>query len=372
LDLSIYIHWPFCIRKCYYCDLNSHVQDHDGEEFTEKLIKEIKYYQRMHPDFKVKTIFFGGGTPSLMKAEWIASVIKQVCHWRNEIQEVTIEANPTNGECIKLLDLKEAGIDRISFGVQSFDNTILKSLGRNHTSSDAISMVTQAQSIFDKISLDLMYGLPNQNLDIMQQSLDQFVKLNIKHLSIYSLTIEKNTAFGQMHLANKLKLPSENLVCDMYDLIVSTMRDVGLEQYEISNFALPGHESKHNLVYWRYGNWIGIGPGAHSRFRYNDNTIEVANIKSPNQWLENVESYGRGNESEGIVDKKTALEEELIMKLRLKEGLDKQDIAKIFPNSIKSKLINLVNTGDIIGDNNGFHLTSKGFLRYNAVLKYIY
>ena len=364
--LSLYIHWPFCIKKCHYCDLNSHVDPHhNGIDYVDAIITELIYYYNKFPNYIVNTIFFGGGTPSLMKSEWIKKIIDKISElWESELYEITLEANPSNQEC-DLLGLKNAGINRISFGVQSFDDQTLLTLGRTHTANEAITMIKKAQLIFDKVSIDLMYGLPNETLEIIGLTLDKIIELEIKHLSIYSLTIEKNTVFGQM----ALELPDEDQFCKTYELILEKTKLAKLQQYEISSFAMPGYESQHNINYWEYGNWLGIGPGAHSRMKQ---SMYIENEKLPKKWLQKTQDFHYGSKAFGELSELDIAKERLLMGLRQSCGMKVDLIKTLFGNEIIDKLNNLEIIGDVSITENNVFITQYGFLRYNAIIRYLW
>lgn len=343
----------------------------DYQVFANAICEELKYWANRYPELVVKTIFFGGGTPSLMKPVWIAEICKLIQSiWATNLVEITLEANPTHTEIHSLKEFSKAGINRISFGVQSFNDKLLTSIGRTHSGNNALRIIIEAKAIFPDVSIDLMYNLPQQSLKDIEYDLSVVSQLGLKHVSYYALTIEDKTLFGQMYKMGKLRLPNDAQFCDAYNLIAGHLTNLGMEQYEISNFAFPGHESKHNLIYWKYENFLGIGPGAHSRLRL-DMVHEVQNHRLPEKWLSSVQENGNGIELLQRLDHEIALQEELLMKLRLKDGLNNEEITRLLPDNIHDKLDNLLCSGDVMRSQNGFALTSQGFLKYNAVLRYL-
>ncbi|MAR76439.1 MAG: coproporphyrinogen III oxidase, partial [Rhizobiales bacterium] len=270
-ELSIYIHWPYCLSKCPYCDFNSHVADKkiDQEEFLELIKTEIDYHSKYIDNKKISSIFFGGGTPSLMDPSIIERILTHLsglCNIENDT-EITMEANPTSVELQKFRDYSNTGINRISIGVQSLDNDDLKNLGRTHTAELAIEAIGIAQKYFESVSIDLIYARPGQNEKAWKLELERALSLQTQHLSLYQLTIEPNTIYEKLYKSGKINLPNESLSNELYQITEEICHKFSLKKYEISNFSKRGFECKHNLNYWSCGEWIGIGPGAHSRVR---------------------------------------------------------------------------------------------------------
>ena len=359
---GLYIHWPFCVKKCGYCDLNSHVRESIDQQFyINKLHDELDNWHSIVPDAAIETIFFGGGTPSLLPANAIGDLIEHAkVLWKSEPSEITLEANPTYLECRNLHELKSAGVNRMSFGVQTFNDAKLLELGRTHTSAQAYDIVNQALTIFDLVSLDLMYNLPKQTVADVVYDLARILDLGVKHVSYYALTIHANTDFGRMYEARKLVLPNEDVFCDSYNQIVSTLEGAGLKQYEISNFCAPGHESRHNLCYWRYMPFIGVGAGAHSRVIIANQRYEVENHKVPEKWAEL-----SGHKVFQPLDATTEYEEKVLMQFRIAEGMPLADL----PVTANTRISDLVVTGNMWHSGDRIGLTRDGFLRYNAILK---
>lgn len=369
-EIGIYVHWPFCIKKCYYCDLNSHVREGIAyEKYVDKLCQELEVWHTKFPEATVSTVFFGGGTPSLMKPAWIARILQLIkSKWKSSPSEITIEANPTTTECSDLDGFLLAGINRLSFGVQTFNDIQLQTLGRTHTGNQALLIIKHAMQLFNRVSVDLMYNLPDQSLDQIKDDLSIIMNLNIQHLSYYALTIQDNTAFGELYRTNKLNLPNEEEFCNAYELITSTLKLYGMHHYEISNFSFPDHESQHNLIYWRYLPFIGVGPGAHSRITLHEKLYAVANHKVPEKWL-----YSSFNDKASFeeIDRIDVIKEKLLMNLRIIEGISMQDIDRLLPESALKKLHTLVEIGAGQIVNEVFSLNTNGFLKYNAILKYM-
>ena len=371
--VGLYIHWPFCVQKCHYCDLNSHVRDQiKYSNFVNGICDELKYWQSRIPSMDISTIFFGGGTPSLMEPAWVEQIFSTIRNstWSCDPSEITMEVNPSTAEANKLKDFHNLGVNRISFGMQSFDDAILKSLGRMHSAAEGYDAILKGMSLYNNVSVDFMYGLPNQQLRHIEQALDKIIELQLKHVSWYALTIEQNTLFGQLFKRNQLRLPHDDKVCDMYDQISNRLSDNKMIQYEISNFALPGFESKHNMTYWRYEDFLGIGPGSHSRLTFNDKKHEIANYKLPEKWLESVDKNGNGIEIEAELSQDTQNQEEILMKLRTIEGLSIEDVNRLIPNG-RSRIEKLLLTGDLTETFGNIHLTQAGFLKYNSILRFL-
>lgn len=363
MKASIYLHWPFCAKKCHYCDLNSHVDPtHEGRRYIDAMIKELAFYKQQYPNYYIETIFIGGGTPSLMKVEWVRELLEEISNLWDvaEDAEITMEANPASSA--DLIGFKAAGVNRISFGVQAFQDRILEFLGRDHTVQEALTVIENAKVIFPRLSIDLIYGIPGQTIQDIRENVEYIKKLQLKHVSMYSLTIEPNTLFGRINL----QLPHENSFCEIYDFLVEEMPKMGLVQYEISNFAQPGEECRHNLVYWRYGQWLAIGPGACGRMIKDRQRIAIENTKQPRKWLNEIENDQYAKPTL-VLDTN---EEEFIMKLRIREGLNWEEVRRACIAEIR--IDNLVISGDIERTECGIRLTVNGWLKYNSVARYLW
>jgi len=295
---GIYIHWPFCLAKCPYCDFNSHVRHAPVDEtrYIAAFKTELAHRARLTPGRSVSSIFFGGGTPSLMKASTVAALLEAVAsHWSVESNaEITLEANPTSVEAERFRGYRSAGVNRVSMGVQAMNDLDLKALGRLHTAAEAMAAVKIANTIFDRTSFDLIYARPNQTVAGWRNELEEAIRHAGEHLSLYQLTIEPDTMFEQLFKAGKLKIPDSDLGRDLWDVTQEITQKHGLPAYEISNHARSGAESRHNLTYWRYGEYAGVGPGAHGRLMDAQGRRAQATERHPEMWLTTVETEGHG------------------------------------------------------------------------------
>jgi len=376
--LAIYIHWPFCKKKCPYCDFNSHVRDAiDAEGWRQALIRELLYWQPLTRNHRVTSIFFGGGTPSLMPPAILAALIDTVRESWNCASdiEITMEANPTSVESVNFAAAAKAGVNRLSLGVQSLRPEALKFLGREHSESEARSAIALAAEHFPRYSFDLIYALPGQTLDAWKTELREALTYARGHLSLYQLTIEENTAFHhQYHHDQAFTLPEEALAAEMYELTQRIMEEAGLPAYEISNHAASGHESRHNLSYWRGESYLGIGAGAHGRLDIGDGArLATRNLKSPERWLEQTQRLGHGLEENTPLDAATRTEEKLLMGLRLiREGLNLKSLhederALLLPRLASHRLKKLQDEHLITYENECLCVTPKGALLLNAI-----
>ncbi|MBN8544115.1 MAG: coproporphyrinogen III oxidase [Alphaproteobacteria bacterium] len=364
--LAIYVHWPFCKKKCPYCDFNSHVREQvDHVAWQTALLKELAYWRAQTTGHRVVSIFFGGGTPSLMEPSTIEAIIRSVRDgWECcEDIEITMEANPTSVEAAKFRDVASAGVNRLSLGVQSLKQESLSFLGREHSASEALYALELAAKHFPRYSFDLIYALPHQTLAAWESELRDALKYVRGHLSLYQLTIEENTAFHHAyHVKKEFALPPEPLAASMYETTQTIMNEAGLPAYEVSNHAAAGQASRHNLAYWRAEAYLGIGPGAHGRVDIADNRIATRNLKSPERWLEVTTNNGNGIEEALTLTAQERTEEQVLMGLRLmEEGIDASLVstAKVAP-LIAQQL--LQQNGDNI------RVTAKGALLLNAII----
>ena len=370
---GLYIHWPFCQSKCPYCDFNSHVSSNiDHDAWTKAYLSEISKNHRHSSEKILNTVFFGGGTPSLMPSKTIEAIINHILAlWKPSNQlEITLEANPTSIDVSRFKEYKSAGVNRVSIGVQSLDDMSLKYLGRLHTGKDAITAVQTAQSIFDRVSFDLIYARQNQTIKDWEKELLSALSLGTNHMSLYQLTIEDGTVFGDRAKIGKLPgLPSEDLSADMYTLTQEIMNNNRLPLYEVSNHAFPGEESHHNLIYWRGGDFIGIGPGAHGRYYEGSKRKATVMTKSPNKWLSQIDKVGHSAEPTTILSKSEEALEYLMMSARLVEGTDLKFLESLDLNLVKHKNIKgLIELGLILIKNERIILTPKGRPILNSVL----
>ncbi len=322
---ALYIHWPFCKKKCPYCDFNSHVREGvDQAAWRAALLREMGYWHARAPEKTITSIFFGGGTPSLMPPETVAALIEEAAKlWGlAQVCEITLEANPTSVEAAKFVALRAAGVNRVSLGVQSLKPESLKFLGREHSVNEALDAVALAAKTFDRYSFDLIYALPNQTLAEWEKELEEALQYARGHLSLYQLTIEENTAFHHAyHVGKSFQLPEDSLAAELYTRTQEMMEAAGLPAYEISNHAAAGQESRHNLSYWRSDSYFGIGPGAHGRVDIGAVRLATRAQKSPERWLDLVQQMGHGVEEELTLSLAERAEEWVLMGMRLREGI---------------------------------------------------
>lgn len=321
---GVYIHWPFCKAKCPYCDFNSHVRERIEEaDWRNSYLKELAHYAALTPGRTVTSIFFGGGTPSLMDPGTAETVIDAVArHWRvaNDI-EITLEANPTSVESDKLRGFRAAGINRVSLGIQALNDIDLKFLGRQHNQGEALAALDLAANTFDRFTFDLIYARPGQTPDMWDQELARALTFAADHISLYQLTIETGTMFEQAHARGDFVLPDEDTQAELFELTQARLGEAGLAAYEISNHARPGSESRHNLTYWRYGDYVGIGPGAHGRLTINGRKVATRQHRAPERWLEMVAAQGHATRQFDDVATDARISEMTMMGLRLAEGI---------------------------------------------------
>ena len=323
---AVYVHWPFCLSKCPYCDFNSHVRHGgiDEARFVRAFEREIATTRERVGARKVTSIFFGGGTPSLMQPSSVQAILTAIDkHWPIASgAEVTLEANPTSVEATRFRGYRAAGVNRVSLGVQALDDIALKELGRLHSAQEALDAVAVARSIFDRYSFDLIYARPRQTLGAWTVELKRAIAEAAEHLSLYQLTIEPDTPFFGLHAAGKLAVPDEDLARDLYDLTQSICANAGLPAYEISNHARPGAECRHNLIYWRGHEYAGIGPGAHGRLNLGGRRYATETERRPESWLMRVEATGTGLIVDDTLTPGECADEYLLMGLRLAEGIE--------------------------------------------------
>ncbi len=373
-NLAIYIHWPFCKAKCPYCDFNSHVSEKiDQARWKDAYLKELGFYHEKHGKKQVSSIFFGGGTPSLMEPALVEKVIDFITkNWKvaNDI-EITLEANPTSFETKKFVGFKNAGVNRVSIGLQSLRDDNLKFLGREHSAKEAAESIVQAGNIFDNYSFDMIYALPGHTVQAWKEELGEALKMARHHISLYQLTIEKGTPFFKAHADGEFVLPDEDTAAELYNVTNEMAGKAGFDTYEVSNYARAGFESKHNLNYWKHGEYVGIGPGAHGRLNNNIGTREATtNIYNPKNWLTSVEDKSTGLQSKEPIEGERLLEEFLIMNLRLKEGFSRQKFIDLFAATPEEKLNldKMIKGGFVEVGEDYIRATKKGFLVLNSVI----
>jgi oxygen-independent coproporphyrinogen-3 oxidase len=323
---GVYVHWPFCAAKCPYCDFNSHVrhQPVDQERFSRAFATELATMRARSGPREVTSIFLGGGTPSLMKPETVGAVIDAIAsNWTVAAgAEVTLEANPSSVEAERFRGYRAAGVNRVSLGVQALNDRDLKFLGRLHNVEEALKAIGLARDIFPRLSFDLIYARPGQTPDDWAAELEEAIGHAADHLSLYQLTIEEGTPFHALHAAKKFAMPDDEHAAELYAVTQAITAARGLPAYEISNHARPGAESRHNLTYWRYGEYVGVGPGAHGRFVENGRRIVTITEKMPETWASLVEAKGQGVVDGEVLTRSEEADEFLLMGLRLAEGID--------------------------------------------------
>ncbi|MFV0298156.1 MAG: radical SAM family heme chaperone HemW [Hyphomicrobiaceae bacterium] len=331
---AAYIHWPFCAQKCPYCDFNSHVRHGgwDEDAYAAAYMAELATTVRRLPAKRsLDSIFFGGGTPSLMQPATVARLIDALHQTFGLAHdcEITLEANPGSVEADRFKGYRAAGVNRISIGVQALDDTALRRLGRIHSVAEALAAIDLAATTFDRFSFDLIYARPDMTEDIWEKELQQALALQAGHLSLYQLTIEDGTPFASLHRAGRLKVPDPDLADRLYAITQTMCEAHGLPAYEISNHATPGNESRHNLVYWRYGTYLGLGPGAHGRDLREDGRHATLNERNPERWLSRITETGSAVIEEHRLTRDEQADELLLMGLRLREGVNLARLAEV-------------------------------------------
>ncbi len=371
---GVYVHWPFCLSKCPYCDFNSHVRHApvDEERFARAFAREIETTAMRTPGRDVTSIFLGGGTPSLMQPGTVGAILDAIgkyWHVADDV-EVTLEANPTSVEATRFRGYRTAGVNRVSLGVQALDDTSLKALGRLHTAREALDAVAIARAAFDRYSFDLIYARPDQTPRMWAQELKQAISEAAEHLSLYQLTIEPETPFFGLHAAGKLTTPDEATARALYDVTQEVCSQQGLPSYEISNHARRGAECKHNLVYWRGQEYAGIGPGAHGRLDIDGARHAIATEKRPETWLMRVEASGHGVITDDLLNSEERADEFLLMGLRLAEGIDPRRYAALSGRPLDPRRIAVLREeGAIAVDAGGrLRVTQAGFPVLDAVV----
>jgi putative oxygen-independent coproporphyrinogen III oxidase len=325
-EFGVYVHWPFCKAKCPYCDFNSHVRHGgvDAAAFAEGLCRELDWFAAHAPGRTVTSVFFGGGTPSLMPPAVVATVIDHIAQrWPvAEDIEITLEANPTSIEADNFRGYRTAGVNRVSVGVQALNEGDLRSLGRQHSADEALSAFALARKIFPRTSFDLIYARPRQTPRQWRDELTRALAEQDGHMSLYQLTIEPETAFFDLHEAGSLKIPDEDTGAELYELTQELTAAAGLPAYEVSNHAMPGNECRHNMLYWRYGEYAGVGPGAHGRLvDASGGRRATVTERHPETWLSMVRSQGNGLIEQSPVSAQDAAAEYVLMSLRTREGI---------------------------------------------------
>jgi len=371
---GVYVHWPFCAAKCPYCDFNSHVHrgPFDEDAYIAAYEREIAHAAALAPGRMVQSVFFGGGTPSLMDPRSTGRILDAIArHWTVDPQaEITLEANPTSVEVERFRGYRAAGVNRVSLGVQSLRPGPLAELGRRHSVEEAVAAVRIAQSVFERSSFDLIYARPRQTLEDWEDELKEGLWLAQGHISLYQLTIEQGTRYFDLQQVGKLTLPDEDLAADFYELTQELTAAAGLPAYEISNHARPGQESRHNMLYWRYGEYAGIGPGAHGRLLINNQRHATAAERMPFDWQKKVMAQGHGMVVDDVLTWEEQGDEFLVMGLRLKEGISPSRFTALSGRRISPRQIDTLKGYGFLETlpNGNLRVTEKGFPVLDAVV----
>jgi oxygen-independent coproporphyrinogen-3 oxidase len=374
MPFAVYVHWPFCLSKCPYCDFNSHVRHggYDEARFVRAFEAEIAATAARVPGRTVSSIFFGGGTPSLMQPASVQAILDCIGkHWTVAPDvEVTLEANPTSVEAARFRGYRSAGINRVSLGVQALDDGALKALGRLHSVQEALDAVAVARANFERYSFDLIYARPRQTLESWAAELKRAIAQAAEHLSLYQLTIEPDTPFAGLRKAGKLVVPDDDTARDLYDLTQTTCADAGLPAYEVSNHARLGAECRHNLVYWRGHEYAGVGPGAHGRLNIDGRRHATETEKRPESWLMRVAAAGDGLIADEKLTAGETADEFLLMGLRLAEGIDPERYTALAGRTLDPKRISILrDEGAVETTANGrLRVTQSGFPVLDAVV----
>jgi len=376
MKTGLYIHWPFCLKKCPYCDFNSHVRDRvDQDVWRETLLTELETLAAKYGPRQIDTVFFGGGTPSLMPVGTAGALLEradQLFGFADDV-EITLEANPTSVEAEALAGFRSAGVNRVSMGVQSLNQEALAFLGRQHGVDEALTAVAIAAGLFSRFSFDLIYTLPGQTVDAWQAELTRalaFVKDHGgDHLSLYQLTIEQGTAFHTAERTGKLTMPEDDLAAQLFEATQAIMREAGYPAYEISNHAAPGGECRHNLVYWRGEDYLGIGPGAHGRVTVDAVRHALRAERAPEKYIRQVQAHGHGLVEDTPLDNDDLTTERIMMGLRLVEGVP-SDLLNGTQRRAE-RTADLVEEGYLVEDADRMRTTEAGRLRLNALLGYL-
>lgn len=371
---GVYLHWPFCQSKCPYCDFNSHVRQEppDQARFVAAFARELATMRQWTGPRRVRSVFLGGGTPSLMEPATVGALLEEVARlWTvDDGAEITLEANPTSVEAYRFRGYRDAGVNRVSLGVQALNDADLKLLGRLHSVEQALGAIRLARETFPRLSFDLIYARPGQTPDAWAAEMEAAIGHAADHLSLYQLTIEEGTPFFALHRAGKLKTPDEDVAAALYALTQDVTAAHGLPAYEISNHAKPGAESRHNLVYWRYGDYVGAGPGAHGRITTDGRKLVTITERHPENWLGRVERDGHGIVETETLTKSQQADELLLMGLRLKEGIDPARHAALAGEAINDdRIAELVSDGVLARcDNGNIAATRDGMLVLDALV----
>jgi len=370
--LALYVHWPFCVSKCPYCDFNSHVREEvDQAAWRDALLADVAYEAALLPGRRLGSIFFGGGTPSLMPPATVAAIIDAAAGaWPfDDDIEITLEANPSSVEAARFADIAQAGVNRVSLGLQALDDKALRFLGRAHDVAEGLGALATAQRAFARVSFDLIYARPDQSLTAWEAELARALAFGTEHLSLYQLTIEPGTRFATEAAAGRLTIPDGDDAADLFEATRTMTAEAGLPAYEISNHARAGAESRHNLTYWRYRDYAGIGPGAHGR----RGGLATVRHRKPENWLSAVTRNGHGAQSEEPLVPADRAKEGLLMGLRLREGIDLGRIAMLGEAPIAAlvdepAIARLAEQGLMARDGDHLRVREAGMLLLDAIL----
>lgn len=377
--LALYVHWPFCLSRCPYCDFNAHVRDVIPQQrFRRALRRELAWEAERLGRRPLGSIFFGGGTPSLMEPETVALLLEDartLFEFQDDI-EITLEANPTSIEMSRLAALRAAGVNRISIGIQSLEPEALAMLGRRHSVAQAVAALEIARTVFPRVSFDLIYARPGQSVPAWRTELRRALDLVAGHLSLYQLTIEPGTNFEAQYRRGEIVLPDEDLAAALYDATAEEAARFGLLQYEISNYAKPGAESRHNLQYWRYGDYAGIGPGAHGRLTLDNHLFATRRHRAPEPWADRVERTGNGMTEQAALGPEETVREMLLMGLRLMEGISAERLLARTGRTLSSAidasaLRRATEEGYVTWHDGRLTATQEGRRRLDALLPYL-
>ncbi|TVP71575.1 MAG: coproporphyrinogen III oxidase [Rhodobacteraceae bacterium] len=371
---GLYIHWPFCQSKCPYCDFNSHVSAQiDQAAWTRAYLSEIDRIAAQTQGRLLNTVFFGGGTPSLMDPDLVAALIARIrARWTQANDfEITLEANPGSVEATRFRAFADAGVNRISMGIQALNDTDLKRLGRLHSATDARRAFDIARDAFARVSFDLIYARQHQTPEAWASELNEALSMAVDHLSLYQLTIEQGTAFGTRHAAGGLKgLPEDDIAADMYLLTQEICAAHGLPAYEISNHARPGAQSRHNLIYWRGGDYAGIGPGAHGRLTLGGERLATSTPLMPQAWLDQIATQGHGENPRETIPRDEQATEYLMMSLRLTEGTYLERYQQLNGSPLpEDRIRELIDQGLLTHSTTHIQATDTGRPVLNALLR---
>ncbi len=377
--LSIYLHWPFCGAKCPYCNFNSHVRPMVEEDrWVSATIAALDYWHGQYPDRRIETIFWGGGTPSLMSPAAVERLLNHIAkRWQVTPDcEITLEANPTTHEIERFEGFRAAGVNRLSVGIQSFQQEVLNFLGRTYSVAEAERALAHIAETFPRYSFDMIYALPGQTLANWEEQLTHALSFADKHLSLYQLTFEQGTRFYQWMQSGKIAPLDDDTAADLYDLTLERLADRGLALYEISNFAAPGEECRHNMVYWTGGDWIGAGPGAHGRIGHGANRLATAEWRSPEKWLTEIQKNTIGCASADLLDPSAVAEELILTGLRLTQGIERSKFQTVSGLPLEAvlnaeKCVELKRSGLLEDAGSHLRLTARGRQVQDSVVSFL-